>query len=111
MGKTLSVVFFGPVLGSMDSNEQPTGLACTDNGVVVTMSIEHRGDSAQKNILWRPRVEVELSLHQQQVVVEGKWIMRDSNGGGEVYLTNGWRVGPLQKFPVTIEKTIDAAFP
>jgi hypothetical protein len=100
--KTLRVLLFGPVLGSMDSNDFPTGLTCTDSGIIITMTIEHWGDAATKNILWRPRVELELILHQTKVVLEGKWVMR-SRTGALVAKASGWG-GPEEKFPLTIER-------
>jgi len=110
MGRPVRVVLFGPVLGSMDSvNETSAGLVCTDEGMIVTVTIKHLGNTAVRNLLWRPRVELALSLHQQQVVVEGKWIMRDRTGT-LVDSATGWG-GPEEKFPLTIEKMIAAAIP
>jgi hypothetical protein len=78
-----TLVARGPVLGSMDSRQVETDLACTPNGVLLTATITRSADyngSAAKNVLWRPRIEIAIVLRQTGIVFQTKWRMRSSTG-------------------------------
>ncbi len=81
--KWARVVAVGPVLGSMDSGEVKTDVACTTKGIVLTATITRSANyhgAVLQNVLWRPRIEIEVALPQPNVHVEATWMMRLTNG-------------------------------
>jgi hypothetical protein len=97
----------GPVLGSMDSKNVKTDLACTPKGFVVTATLTRSADyhaASAKNVLWRPRINAEVILQEQEVTFKVTWRMR---------LTTGEELDHAQtlpypdtKYPLTVMETI-----
>jgi len=102
-----SAVAVGPVLGSMDLRNVETARACDANGVRITAtttrSAAYEG-AVQKNVLWRPRLEIVFAPHSAVTVLTTIWKMR---------LTTGAEVSrartppyPEQNYPVTVTARI-----
>ena len=104
-----TIIAVGPVLGSMDSREVKTDLACTPEGVAVTATITRSADfhgSVLKNVIWRPRIEVAIIRRQPEVIFRGTWKMRLTTGT-ELYHA---QTPPYsdQRYPLTLTKSIQA---
>jgi len=107
MGKAVTVIAVGPVLGSMDSHEIETRLECTTNGFALTATITRSADysgSALKNLLWRPRIELAVVLKKPNVIVEVTWKICLTTGAD----LNHAQTPPYseQKYPITTVKTL-----
>jgi hypothetical protein len=82
-GKAVTVIALGPVLGSMDSPEIKTDLACTAKGLVLTAIITRSANyngGVRQNQNWRPRIEMALYLRQPEVLFKAIWKMRLTTG-------------------------------
>lgn len=80
---TATVMAIGPVLGSIDSKDVETALACGANGVTVTATTTRSasyGGGVQKNVLWRPRLEIVLVPRRAGTVLTTTWKMRLTTG-------------------------------
>jgi hypothetical protein len=105
--KKLVVVALGPMLGSMDSHQVETDLKCTEKGlaltVMLTRSAYYQG-SHLKNVLWKPKIQLTMVLHQPEAILETTWKMRLTTGA-PVHHT---RIPPYpdQKFPIILSKTL-----
>ncbi|MBV8818396.1 MAG: hypothetical protein JO022_08580 [Acidobacteriaceae bacterium] len=77
------VAAWGPNLGSMDSPDVQITITCMDTGVavtgVITRSAAYTG-AAAKNVLWRPRITLDLNLTQQRATLVSIWKMRLTTG-------------------------------
>lgn len=98
----------GPILGSMDARDVVTQIDCLEGGFVLTLIVTRSANysgSTTKNVLWRPKVELEIVSPLSQVVVRTVWRMRLSNGSE---LTSAQTL-PFQKraYPSILTKTID----
>ena len=106
-GKAVMVIVPGPVLGSMDSHEIKTDLACTANGLVLTATITRSADyhgAVIKNVDWRPRIEMTVILRKPEVMLEAIWKMRLTNGDWVAHTqTPGY---PEQTYPITMTATV-----
>ena len=94
------VTAIGPVLGSMDSPEIETTVACTMKGIMLTASITRSpfyAGSAMKNGPWRPRVEIVIAPTKSEMELQVVWEMRSNSG-----------VTPYAKraYPMVITSTI-----
>ena len=73
----------GPILGSMDFREVETSLACTPEGVEWTAFVKRTAEfigAVQKNILWRPRVDLVVTGQRGGEVVKTTWKIRTTAG-------------------------------
>ena len=79
----ITIVARGPVLGSMDSENLITDLACTAHGFrltgTITRSANYRG-AVRQNVLWSPEITIAIVPRQPAIVVQTIWKMRLSNG-------------------------------
>jgi len=101
------VVALGPVLGSMDSHQVETDLKCTEKGLALTVMLTRSADydgAHLKNVLWRPKIQLTMVLHQPEATLETMWNMR---------LTTGAQVHHAQFppysdqiFPIILSKTL-----
>jgi hypothetical protein len=104
---TVTIVAVGPALGSMDVKDVETTRTCDANGVVVTATTTRSADYAggiQKNVLWRPRLEIVLVPRRKGTALTTTWRMRLTTGA-EVTRT---RMPPYPEvsYPVTVTKQI-----
>jgi hypothetical protein len=102
-----TVYALGPVLGSMDSPEVTTDVACTPNGVEVTANVTRSAEydgAVAKNVAWRPRLEVVLVLHAPQIVFESTWKMMLSTGTGVTSAETP--PYPDQSYPTTVSTIV-----
>jgi hypothetical protein len=108
--RTLTVLAYGPILGSMDSSNVNTNISCTKEGFELTAtiirSVNYHGDVMQ-NVLWRPVVTLRVRCDSPKVVFESIWKME---------LSDGKRVDrartppyPEQQYPITVPKTLRSA--
>jgi len=108
----VTVVALGPVLGSMDSTDVRTDLACTAKGIRLTATITrsaHYNGAALKNVLWRPEVTLAVSLNKDEVIFESVWAMRLSTG---VNLDHAQTPSqPDQTYPITVTRTLSPRAP
>ena len=105
--RSVRILAYGPVLGSMDSPHVTTDLACTAQGIVLTATVTRSANfngAAAQNVIWRPRISMLLVLRHQEIVLRATWRMR---------LTNGADLDRAQtptysehKYPITVTKTI-----
>ena len=105
--KTVTVIALGPVLGSMDSRKLETNLTCTKKGAVLTSTIIRSADyhgAVQKNVLWRPKLQVIIIPRQPKVIFETLWKMRLTTGAE----LNHTRMPPYpaQNYPITVSTTV-----
>jgi hypothetical protein len=107
--KMISVIAFGPVLGSMDSSEVVATVNCSNEGArvtaIITRSANYQG-AAAKNVLWRPRIKLLLALRKPEVVLQLKWRMRLSNGV-EVHKA-GTSQQDFQVYPIVVTQVLRA---
>jgi hypothetical protein len=105
--KKLAVIALGPVLGSMDSHEVETYLKCTEKGValaiILTRSANYHG-AHLKNVLWRPKIQLMMVLHQPGAIIETTWKMRLTTGADVHHA----QFPPYsdQIFPIILSKTL-----
>lgn len=104
---TVTIVAVGPALGSMDVKDVETTRRCDANGVVVTATTTRSADYAggiQKNVLWRPRLEIVLVPRPAGTVLTTTWKMRLTTGA-EVTRT---RMPPYPEvsYPITVTTRI-----
>jgi hypothetical protein len=102
-----NIVVIGPVLGSMDSPHIKTDLICTSKGfqvvAAITRSTEYQG-AAAKNVLWHPKIALEVSLHDPEVLFEAKWDMVSTTG---THLDDAQTLPyPVQKYPINLTKSL-----
>jgi uncharacterized protein YcgI (DUF1989 family) len=67
----------------MDSADITANLACTPNGVVVTVTITRSANyvgTVAQNVSWRPRIELIATLLKPNAVLETIWRMRLTTG-------------------------------
>lgn len=105
--KVITVVARGPILGSMDSETLHPDLACSSDGLVLTVTISrsaHYHGAVRQNVLWSPRITILVGPLQPEIALQVVWKMR---------LTNGREVDhartppyPEKKYPITVTKTI-----
>lgn len=103
----ITVIARGPILGSMDSEDVSTYLACTHAGFVLTATIvrsaQYRG-AVRQNVPWRPVITVVLRPLPGELSFESIWRMK---------LTNGKTVDraqtpshPEQRYPFSVRTTL-----
>lgn len=104
-GKTLTVIAYGPILGSaMNSTAVKTSLACTLKGFSLDATITNFGDDdAGKNALWRSRISLNLVL-REDTVFQTTWRMRWPNGT-EIDRAQTPPY-PDQHYPLAVTKTL-----
>jgi len=105
--KAIMVVVRGPVLGSMDSSNLSTDLACTRDGFALTAAITRSANyhgAVRQNVLWRPVITLRVGLDSPKVVFESIWKMELSNGKK----VDRARTPPYpeQEYPITLTKTV-----
>lgn len=107
VGKAVTIIALGPVLGSMDLRTVETDLACTAKGFALTATITRSADfhgGVLKNVIWRPKIEIAVVLRQPEVIFEATWRMRLTTGAeAEHTQTPPY---PEQKYPATVTKTV-----
>ncbi|MGI8992531.1 MAG: hypothetical protein ACR2I2_23490 [Bryobacteraceae bacterium] len=109
-GKPVTIVAHGPILGSMDSPEVKTALACTPNGfrltAMITRSAGFHG-AALQNVNWRPKITIAFAGRQPEIVFQAVWRMRLSTG---IELDHAQTPPyPNEKYPIIIAKTVQSA--
>lgn len=103
----VTVMAVGPVLGSMDAPDVATTTACDATGVVITAttirSSEYAG-GVQKNVLWRPRLEIVLTPRPSGTALTTTWKMSLTTGAEVRHA----RMPPYPEvnYPVTVTKVI-----
>ena len=107
---TVTIMAFGPVLGSMDSSEVKTEFTCSQQGILLTATITRSaeyGGGAAKNVLWNPAISIEIALRRPEVVFQTTWRMRLTTG---VELKRA-RTAPYpeQEYPITVTQTVRRA--
>ncbi|MHB1678020.1 MAG: hypothetical protein ACYCSS_10870 [Sulfuriferula sp.] len=105
--KTITIVALDPILGSMDSRKLETRFTCTQRGVVLTAIITRSADyhdAVQKNVLWRPQLQIVIIPGQPEVIFETIWKMRLTTGAE----LNHTRMPPYpeQNYPITVMTTV-----
>jgi hypothetical protein len=103
----ITVVAKGPVLGSMDSEELSTDLACSSDGFVLTATITRSANyhgAVLQNVLWFPRVAIVVVPLRPEIVFQAIWKMRLTNGR----MLDHARTPPYpeHKYPLTLTKTL-----
>jgi hypothetical protein len=101
---TVTVMAVGPALGSMDAENVETTRMCDANGVVVTATTTRYDGGVQKNVLWRPRLEIVLVPRPAGTVLTTTWKMRVPSGA-EVTRTDKPPY-PEVSYPVTVTTRI-----
>jgi hypothetical protein len=101
---TVTVIAVGPVLGSMDAENVETTRTCDANGVVVTATTTRYDGGVQKNVLWRPRLEIVLVSRPAGTVLTTTWKMQLPSGA-EVTRTDKPPY-PEVPYPVTVTTRI-----
>lgn len=108
--KDITIVARGPVLGSMDSENVSTGLACTKDGFVLTATITRSANyhgAVRQNVLWSPEITIVIVPRQPAVVLQTIWKMRLSNGKElERARTPPY---PKQEYPIIVTRTLSSA--
>jgi hypothetical protein len=110
LSKMLKIDITGPMLGDMDSREIKIDLSCTASGLIVTATITRAAGytegSYMHTVFWKPQVEIWLTLHRPEVILDGKWVMRLTDGKiidhAKTYQL------PEQPYPVKVSATIRA---
>ena len=80
---TALVSFLGPALGSMDSKSIQFNPTCDANEVKVLLTIvraEEFAGSANKNVLWRPRLNLWIRPYQRNARITVVWHMQTTAG-------------------------------
>jgi hypothetical protein len=106
-GDRVGIVVLGPILGSMDSRDVSTRATCEDNGMTIVVTIIRSASYtgvAAKNVLWQPRIDIELSASRPRITVQAIWKMRLTDG---LELKTA-RTPPFEAetFPIVLTKTI-----
>jgi len=102
-GKAVTVIALGPVLGSMDSPDVKTDVACTRKGIRLTATVTRSADyhgGVRQNVLWRPKIEVVVVLRQPEVSFEAIWRMRLTTGAELDHAQTP--PYPDRKYPITV---------
>ena len=106
-GKAVTLIVVGPVLGSMDSREVETEVVCTAKGpvltVIITRSAEYRG-GVHKNVLWRPRIEIQVARRRHNLTFQTIWTMRLTSGAELKHAQTP--PYPERKYPINVTKII-----
>lgn len=105
--KAVTLIAYGPVLGSMDSPNVEAELACTTKGFVLTAIITRSANyngAVLQNVNWRPTVSLAVALLRPEVVVQTIWRMRLTTGSEVDHAQTPPYAG--QKYPIRITKTI-----
>lgn len=98
------VVAYGPILGSMDSRDLKPRVECNSSGFTVATALTRSANydgTAAKNVLWRPRIELEISQARGHALVEARWTMRLSTGGDVKHARTP--PYPEQTYPVSVK--------
>ena len=108
-GKIRTLTAVGPPLGSMDSPELETALACSKKGFVLTATITRSANfkgSVLQNVVWRPKIEIEVVPRQVEVIVEATWKRRVTTGKYMNQAETAAAPYPDQKYPITMTKIL-----
>jgi hypothetical protein len=108
----LTVIALGPVLGSMDSTDVKTELTCTPQGLRVTATLARSSNyngAALKNVLWRPKLTLEMTLRKDKILFESVWVMRLSTGAKLDHAQTPSQ--PDQKYPITVTRELSLHAP
>jgi hypothetical protein len=106
--KAITVIAYGPVLGSMDSRKLKTDLVCTANGFVLTATITRSANfngAALQNVNWYPRITIAVVLHEPEVVFQTTWRMRLTTSAELDHAQTP--PYPDQRYPITLTKMIE----
>lgn len=106
------VTILGPVLGAMDYTDIGIEIRCLDKGVIVTGVITRSASysgSTNRNEPWQPSMKVDLVLREPQTLVEGRWVMRLTNGASVDHA----RTPPYeeQTYPIVVTRPVQAGSP
>jgi hypothetical protein len=110
-GKALTLIARGPTLGSMDSPNVETDLACTAAGFVLTATIARSANyhgAAAQNVNWYPRITIAVAILQPAVVFQATWRMRLTTGT-EVHHAQTPPYPADQEYPIIVTKTVHSA--
>src|SRR5579863_861416 len=108
-GKIETLTAIGPPLGSMDSSQLQTALACTQKGIALTATITRSANfqgAVLQNVVWRPRIQIEVGLHQAEVIVATTWRMRLTTGAEVNQAETPAAPYPDQQYPITVTKIL-----
>jgi hypothetical protein len=95
----VAIIALGPVLDSLDSHEIKVTPACTADGAMLMVTITRYSGGVKKNVLWRPRIRIAITLGRSEVLFQTTWKMRRPDGA-ELDHVGG------QKYPITVMRTI-----
>ncbi len=76
----VTIVALGPVLDSLDSREIEVTPACTAGGAMLTATITRYSGGAKKNVLWRPRIRIAVTLGRSEAQFQTTWRVRRPDG-------------------------------
>ncbi len=96
----VTLLALGPVLDSLDSREIKTDFACTAEGAMLAATITRYSGGVMKNVFWRPRIKIVMTLRRSEARFRATWKMRRTDG------TELDHAGVDQKYPVTVTTTI-----
>jgi hypothetical protein len=96
----VTIIALGPVLDSLDSHKIKTDLACTADGAMLVATITQYSGGVIKNVLWRPRIKIVVTLQRPGILFQATWKKRRTDG------TELDHAGIRQKYPVTVTTTI-----
>jgi hypothetical protein len=106
-GKGVHVVVVGPPIGSMDSPDVRTDVSCTARGIALTATITRSADyhdSALKNAVFRPTIDLSVVLQQPDATFQATWKMRLTTGAELDHAQTP--PYPEQNYPLTLTATI-----
>ena len=103
----ISIVAYGPVLGSMDSSKVDVGFTCTGDGVAVNARITRSANftgGVLQNVIWHPKINMVVRILRGEPTLEVTW---------RLFLTNGVESMqaqtppyPVQKYPIRAVRRI-----
>ena len=79
----ISIVAYGPVLGSMDSSTVNVDFTCTGDGVAVNAKITRSANftgGVLQNVIWHPKINMVVRILHAEAVLEVTWRMFLTNG-------------------------------
>ena len=81
--RVTTITAFGPMLGSMDSQNVTASIACTATGFALTALItrsEHYKGAVLANVLWRPKIAICVVKPRPEMTMNAVWTMRSTSG-------------------------------
>jgi len=92
----------------MDSRDVDVGLRCNDAGILLTATIartEQFRDAVLKNVIWRPRIDLEITPFVETASISVQWRMRATETAKEIRQAKTPPY-PLMTFPLISTQSI-----